>query len=588
MSNNRTNLKCFVILALCVAVLVTLPSAHSVAEGRKTGVLIFPIKTEGVVLSPSVKKSLLQYLGTRLTMEGVFSVMPESQIKMDLGAAKVQSYQECYDTACQIQLGKAVAADKSLSVQVMMVDRECRVIATLFDLVQEMSESGAEAVGGCKQGQIMESLKSVAAQLSGKIVDVPTGGSGGAAAQKSGGESAPNAAKPDQSVTLSASQTSTMGILAITGSPDGALVEIAGPEGFGIGGKQSGALPLKPLKVPAGNYTVKFATKDYDSEEKTVWVYPGATAELSVPLVYAFGQIELTGGPAGTPGKLVCQKGHTLDIALPGAGSKVKLTVPRGECRLKVSKESFGDFDQTFKVEGGKVVNLDAELRLDPSGIKWVSIPGGSFQMGSNDGAGDEKPIHQVTIQPFEMAQTPVTVRQYRKCVEAGACSKADKGWYCYWPKSDREDYPINCVDWDQASAFAKWVGGRLPTEAEWEYVARAGTAAEKDKDAADVVSYVGASWGKASPVGQQLPNVFGLMDLPGYYWEFCQDWYHSSYKGAPSDGSAWESPPGSRRVSRGGLWANIWGGMRPGLSHRRSFTNRAAGESFRPVRSVR
>lgn len=555
-----------VLTALAAAViLVSLTFSAQAQEGGKTksAVLIFPIKVDGLQLQSSVKKALQQYLGTCLTMERFYSVMPESQIKVDLGGAKVESYKECYDESCQIQLGKAVAADKSLAVYLYAIDKKCRVTATIYDLRTEMSDAAAEASGGCRQNELMDMMKVVAARLSGRIVEDPSGGSaalttviGGAGAstvlvsigsQKSGADSA-------------AAQTSTMGILTVTGSPDGALVEIAGPAEFGREGKQSGILPLKPLRVPAGNYTVKFAAKDYDLEERTVWVYPGATAEVNVTLVYAFGQIELTGGPAGLAGKLECQKNHKQDITLPGPGTKVKLTVPRGDCHLTLQKEGYDSFDRTFPVDGGKTVTLDATLNLNPSGIRWVRIPSGSFLMGSNgpEASSDEKPIHQVTVQAFEIAQTEVTVAQYRKCFDAGDCSKPGTrgtGGKCNWAYSDREDHPINCLDWDQASAYAKWAGGRLPTEAEWEYAARAGTSGERYGEIDSIAWYGGGIESQTRAVGQKQANKFGLNDMLGNVWEWCQDRYHDSYNGAPSNGSAFENPPGYRHVLRGGSW---------------------------------
>ena len=192
--------------------------------------------------------------------------------------------------------------------------------------------------------------------------------------------------------------------------------------------------------------------------------------------------------------------------------------------------------------------------------IKWVTIPGGSFSMGS--GKGDEGPVHSVTIKSFQMAKTLVTVAQYRACVDAGACTAPDGGAYCNFGVSGRADHPVNCVDWNQAKTFSKWVGGRLPSEAEWEYAARS---AGKDwkypwGDAAatcETAVIRGCTSGGTAPVcSKPAGNTRqGLCDMAGNAWEWVQDWYHDSYNGAPTDGSAWESPTGSRRVNRGGSW---------------------------------
>ena len=193
-------------------------------------------------------------------------------------------------------------------------------------------------------------------------------------------------------------------------------------------------------------------------------------------------------------------------------------------------------------------------------GIQWVSIPGGAFSMGQGGDA------HQVTIKSFQIAKTEVTAAQYKACVEAGKCTALDAGSSCTWGIAGKEDHPVNCVDWTQAKAFSEWVGGRLPSEAEWEYAARSAGKDRKypwgNEDATcerAVISDGGLGCGKNStwPACSKTRgnSEQGLCDMAGNVWEWVQDRYHSPYSGAPTDGSAWENPAGSARVIRGGSW---------------------------------
>jgi len=205
-------------------------------------------------------------------------------------------------------------------------------------------------------------------------------------------------------------------------------------------------------------------------------------------------------------------------------------------------------------------------------GITWVRIPGGSFQMGSTEHP-TQQPIRTVTLSDFEMSQMEVTVRDYRACVEAGACSEPrtppplDR--ICTWSSSpeSKENHPINCVDWGQARTFAKWVGADLPTEAEWEYAARGGQPFEyAGSDNPDEVAwYILNSDDGTRPVGTKRANGYGLYDMSGNVSEWTLDEYRDTYNGAPSDG---HQPVGSiptcsavcdngaaRRVFRGGSW---------------------------------
>lgn len=186
--------------------------------------------------------------------------------------------------------------------------------------------------------------------------------------------------------------------------------------------------------------------------------------------------------------------------------------------------------------------------------------------MGSSEGDSDEEPVHRVRVKAFELAKTEVTVGQYRACVEAGACTKPGTGGFCNWGESARESHPVNCVDWSQARAFSRWAGGRLPSEAEWEYAARSGgrdqaypwgnEAASCDRT---IVDNGGNGCGRQRtwPVCSKAKgnSAHGLCDLAGNVWEWVEDWYHDTYRGAPSGGSAWTSPAGSYGVFRGGSW---------------------------------
>jgi len=263
--------------------------------------------------------------------------------------------------------------------------------------------------------------------------------------------------------------------------------------------------------------------------------------------------------------------------------------------------------------EAHEKCNDDGQCIPNDTGIEWVRIEGGSFDMGSNDGDSDEKPVHSVTVPTFEMTKTAVTFRQYRACVSAGGCTPAhvDDGTCWVWTGSGGEQdtlpssfqgdsQPVVCVDWDQAQAFARWAGGRLPSEAEWEYAARSGGRdwkypwGNEDATCERAVMNDGSGYGcgrdSTWPVCSKPSGntTDGLCDMAGNVWEWVQDWYHDSYNGAPTDGSAWESPTGSYRVDRGGSWYNYARNVRAAYRYGYSPGRRNDNLGFRVARSVR
>jgi len=209
-----------------------------------------------------------------------------------------------------------------------------------------------------------------------------------------------------------------------------------------------------------------------------------------------------------------------------------------------------------------------ATRRPNPAGIDWVSIPGGSFIMGSDSGNPDEKPRHGVVVRTFQMARTPVTWGQYKKCMRAGACSPPDPASYC---NSHGNEHPVVCVDWEQARRFARWSGGRLPSEAEWEYAARSAGRERRypwgDEEATchrTVFIPAGEEYGCgkkstwpvcSKPAGN---TAQGLCDMAGEVWEWTQDWYRASYAGARGDGGFQGFPQSPNKVIRGGSWYSV------------------------------
>ena len=244
--------------------------------------------------------------------------------------------------------------------------------------------------------------------------------------------------------------------------------------------------------------------------------------------------------------------------------------------------------------------------------VDWVKLPGGTFMMGSSGASADEQPAHWVTVGPFEMARTEVTFAQYRRCVKAGACKPphaADGACDVFdgrdWgpgrlpASSTADDQPVVCVDWDQARAYAAWAGGRLPSEAEWEYAARGGGKAQTypwGNEPADcmraVISDGGPGCGRLTPsavCSRPLGiTAQGLCDMAGNVWEWVEDAYHPSYEGAPADARAWTGAANALHVYRGGSWLGSASLARAGFRFAVDSGGCSSSLGLRPVRKTR
>ena len=226
------------------------------------------------------------------------------------------------------------------------------------------------------------------------------------------------------------------------------------------------------------------------------------------------------------------------------------------------------------KAERGERGPAVVERFRDCAGCpELVVVPAGSYMMGSpasEAGREDvEGPRHRVTIgEPFAVGVYEVTFGEWDACVSGGHCNRyrpSDKGW-------GRGRRPVVNVSWRDAKGYVEWLsrktgqGYRLLSEAEWEYVARAGTqtAYHFGKNiASSQANYDQSGHGKTVSVGSYAANAFGLHDMHGNVWEWVEDCWNGGYRGAPTDGSAWESGDCGRRVARSGSWRDGPGDLR-------------------------
>ncbi|MGI6682080.1 MAG: SUMF1/EgtB/PvdO family nonheme iron enzyme [Myxococcota bacterium] len=663
-----------------------MPAASATAQPAEI-IAVFDIDKLDTPIDDATMTRLNNYMFGRLVSAG-FKLTPQSQVRDRVVDLKRESHRDCYDQSCQIELGKAVAAHKSLSSRLIRIGNSCSLQSAIYDLRTETTERGAEAKGPCTEEGIAASIDKVVAKFKGEIVPTATASGGRVETSQ----------VIDRGADIVNVPTDETAFFVIHSNPSGATVSINGKEigqtpqhleyplgkyivvaelgrlyhparqevllnkrgakatvtldlkpAFGsaiitsspskaqvwLDGESAGETPLVISKKLSGTYQVRLQLPDYLPSEGELVIEDGKETKYNRQLAANWGQLRVTSDPPGatvylddiavkdktTPCTLDRVKPgvHIVKFALAGHGERTeKTTVERGQtssvsttlqpmlgylvvtstytdgtvCEgdIKLDGKSVGQtpwggdvlaVPHTVEVQCPKgsgrqqvvVVHnkrSEANVAIETGGVEWVRIPGGSFNMGSNDGDSydNEKPVHRVTVRTFEMTKTQVTVEQYKACVDAGACTAPDTGGSCNWGQSDRGKHPINCVDWHQAQAYAKWAGGRLPSEAEWEYAARSGgrdwkypwgnenatcERAVMDDGSGNGCGRGNTTWPVCSkPKGN---TTHGLCDMAGNVWEWVQDWYHDSYKGAPTDGSAWEKPTGSFRVGRGGSW---------------------------------
>lgn len=205
-------------------------------------------------------------------------------------------------------------------------------------------------------------------------------------------------------------------------------------------------------------------------------------------------------------------------------------------------------------------------------GMVLQYVPAGEFEMGSKNGYPDEEPVHTVSVDAFWMSRTEVTNAMYNMCIDANVCAPLSRSDY-YSRDASSANYPVVFVLWDDANQYCEWIGGRLPTEAEWEFAARGPNGRDypwgnqfactrgnfDDETSVDLETVSGGSncdgYQYLAPVGSFPDGMgqLGLLDMSGNVWEWVSDWYGVYQPESVENPTGPES--GERRVVRGGAW---------------------------------
>lgn len=349
------------------------------------------------------------------------------------------------------------------------------------------------------------------------------------------------------------------------------------------------------LKVKSGVHELKVTLAGKKDFRQSVTLLSGQASRISAGLVDEAGSIRL---------RTQLGASVTLDgirVSMGVRGDLILSELAAGPHELRISAPGKTDYRQSVTVTAGQELTVEALLRNAPpapgearenpkDGLKYVWIPPGTFVMGCSPGDGQcsssEQPPHTVTItRGFWEGQTEVTVGAYKRFAAATGRQMPPEpvlGARPLNPAWGNESLPVDNVQWDEAQAYCTWAGGRLLTDAEWEYAARAGNTSARygEIDAiawyaddsgrqhvdsvrlstADPANYnvrLNENGNNLHEVGQKLPNAFGLFDTLGNVWEWTNDWYDEKYyQRSPS-----QDPPGpesgTQRVLRSASWYN-------------------------------
>ena len=477
-----------------------LPSPR--AADQRPVVAVFDVQTKFLKLSKVKQDMLTELLGQELGVGGVYQVMPPGDVKRALLEQSSESFKACYDEKCQIDLGRQLPANKLVTTTVMKLGGKCRVSASLYDLKRQTTDLVAKEKVACDEVALAGAVERVAAKL-----------------RDWTGDTATRVELPRE--TRNAQATAPAGDKDYKQALNKAWRELA-------------------RKVRSGSDEEKLERyqtflADYPSDNPHAY-----KVQANIDALEAMLDKLAAAGRTAEEKKVALETQRKLAQEMKAAYNAAKAKKGSAGERLAAWERflvNFSEDNPYVKTAQRKIDGLRVQAKREgPSeksgkgGVTWVR----SAATG------------------LEFTKSEITVAQYRACVDWGNCTKPnDKSAseYCNWGYPDRDAHPVNCVDWNQAKSFCEWVGGRLPTEKEWEAEASNKGSREYPWGAAEV-SCERAIWGDwlrtdgcgkdstwpvcSKPRGN---SVSGLCDMSGNVWEWTS------------------SADYSVRVPRGGSW---------------------------------
>ena len=496
------------IAALSVLLIILAPTRDTSAEDSRPVVAVFDIQVKDAPLSAAIVEKLTDLVAQELGLEGVFQIMPPGDVKNALREQAGESYKQCYNEKCQIDLGRQLPANKLLSTSITKIGDNCRVVGLLYDLRRQTTDTIAKENAGCSESELAGALESVA----GKLRTWRKGG-----------------------VDPSARQESLSDAVVVP------IVKIASA------GLSEISIMAEELLERAQDLQEKQQAKPED--RRSAWC---ALAEYS------------DNNPYREQARKACEQWTAFiegSKKLEENSRKDYLTLISFLYLKRRSDQEKKNAMDAFLWTYRSMANALEFETIDYLRSKWPMTVGDVEEVISQMNADDKGIIWMHSLPAgIEFTRSEITVAQYRTCVQAGNCSdRNSKKKQCNWGRDGRDNHPINCVNWHDATAFCIWAGGRLPTREEWfAEASNKGTRKYPWGNTEVTCDYAvfreipekvrsgegGCGRNSTWPVCSKRAgnSVSGLCDMSGNVWEWT-----STSEGSTSEGSG--------RAKRGGSW---------------------------------